>query len=81
MKTTCLRWAAILSLTSLIGCAVMREPIIGDWQGYQPLSTPQGQVAIELVLYGRPGGKSGKLRLSSQDTMDRSQCCRQLCLS
>lgn len=66
MKTTCLRWAALLSLTSFISCAEMRGPIVGDWQGYQPLSTPQGQVAIELVLYGRPGEKSGKLRLSSQ---------------
>lgn len=59
-------WVGLLMLLPLIGCANSHRVVLGDWEGYQPLSTPQGQIAIELVLYGEPTDKKGSLRMFKQ---------------
>lgn len=66
MITVRFHWISFIFLVLLVGCSGQRGPVIGDWRGYQPLATPQGQVAIELVLYGRSKERCGKLRVSSQ---------------
>ncbi len=57
MKTTCLRWA--YSLSDVSHCLRRNaKPIIGDWQGYQPLSTPQGRSRLNWC-FTKTKGKAG----------------------
>ncbi|MDL2171324.1 MULTISPECIES: hypothetical protein [Asaia] len=57
---------AMVSCTTLAGCTDPTGPVFGDWYGFNPLPTPQGNISIELVLDGAPTATSGRYRLHRQ---------------
>lgn len=57
---------ALTSLGALGGCTNPTGPVFGDWYGFNPLPTPQGNTSIELVLDGSPTATAGTYRLHRQ---------------
>lgn len=51
---------------SLGSCTDPGGPVFGDWYGFNPLPTPQGNISLELVLDGPATGHSGRYRLHRQ---------------
>lgn len=56
----------LASLGTLSGCTDPTGPVFGDWYGFNPLPTPQGNISIELVLDGSPTDSVGRYRLHRQ---------------
>jgi len=57
---------ALSLIAPLDGCTDPSGPVFGDWYGFNPLPTPQGNISIELVLDGAPTATSGRYRLHRQ---------------
>lgn len=61
-----LLFSAIAMTATLTACITPGGPVFGDWYGFNPLPTPQGNIAIELVLMGQQTASSGSYRLHRQ---------------